>query len=316
MSPALLLALVLFATFAASSLALSGLLAVIWRAGLKRLEATSLDLLALRLMPSAGALLIALAVVLPAFLSFEPRRSHEAAGPWLFALAALALACLAHGGWRAWRACRAARALLKRCRATAGDTRPDDQVVQLMVGAEPLVAVIGAWRPRIVATESVRAACSGEEFREVLAHEAAHLEAQDNMKLLLLLAAPDLLGWTPLGAALSARWRAAAECEADQRATGADRKRRVALASALIKVARLIGDQSPPRPALGMPVAADDVPGRVRALLAPPAPPARARILLALSGCALLIPILALPVYAQMHELVEGLVGLGHYFAR
>lgn len=312
MSPALLLALVLLATFGAAGLALSGLLAVMWRAGLKRVDATSLDLLGLRLMPPAGALLIALAVVLPAFLSFEPARQHEAAGPWLLALAALAAVSLAHGGWRGLRACRAARALLERCGAARAGAPSDGPAVHVTDGAEPLVAVIGAWRPRIIAAESVRAACNGEEFREVLAHEAAHLAARDNLKLLALLAAPDVLGWTPLGAALTARWRAAAEREADRRATGADRERRLALASALIKVARLLGDHDPPRPALGMPVAADDVPGRVRALLAPPARPARARILLILSGSALVLPLLALPGYALLHELIERLVGLGH----
>jgi len=156
----------------------------------------------------------------------------------------------------------------------------------------------------------VRAACNGEEFREVLAHEAAHLAARDNLKLLLLTAVPDVLRWTPLGAALTARWRAAAECEADRSATGADRERRLALASALVKVARLLGDHQPPRPALGMPVAADDVPARVRALLAPPGRPARSGIALILAGGALLIPLLALPGYGVLHELIERLVAL------
>jgi len=173
------------------------------------------------------------------------------------------------------------------------------------------VAVIGAWRPRIVATESVRAACNAEEFRAVLAHEAAHLAARDNLKLLLLTAAPDALAQTPLAAVLTERWRAAAECEADQCATGGDHDRRLALASALIKVARLLKSRRAPHPALGMPVAADDVPARVRALLEPPVPRAPGRILASLVGGALLIPLLALPRYALLHELIEQLIALG-----
>jgi beta-lactamase regulating signal transducer with metallopeptidase domain len=183
--------------------------------------------------------------------------------------------------------------------------------VHVVDAAEPLVAVIGAWRPRIVATESVRAVCNAEEFRAVLAHEAAHLAVRDNLKLLILVAAPDALALSPVAAALTERWRAAAECEADERATAGDSERRLALASALIKVARLLKSRSAPQPALGMPVAADDVPGRVQALLGPPAPQARGRVLVALLGGALLIPILALPRYALLHELIEQLIALG-----
>jgi len=309
-NPPVLLALVLLATFGLVSLLLSGLLALAWRAGLGRVSATSLDLLALRLLPSAGGLLIALTVVLPAFLGFEPRREQEAAGPLLIALAALAIATLAGGIWRGWRAARAARTLLDRCRpeALAGTQGMPVHVVE---SSEPLVAVIGAWRPRIVATKSVRAACSGEEFGAVLAHEAAHLAARDNLKLLLLTAAPDALALTPFAAALAERWRAAAEYAADQRATRGNPERRLALASALIKVARLVQSRTAPQRALGMPVAKDDVQGRVRALLGPPACPPRARILAALAAGGLLVPLLALPRYAQLHELIEQLVGLG-----
>lgn len=309
MNPVVLLALVLLATFGLVSLVLSGVIALAWRAGLTRLGATSLDLLSLRLLPTAGALLVVLTVVLPAFLGFEPRHEQEAAGPALIVLAALAAAGLAGGIWRGGRAVRAARALLGRCRP--GPERAGREAVHVVETAEPLVAVIGAWRPRIVATESVRAACDAEEFHAVLAHEAAHLAARDNLKLLLLTAAPDALALTPLAATLTERWRAAAEREADQRATGGDLGRRLALASALIKVARLAKGREAPHPALGMPAAADDVPGRVRALLAPPARPVRARIVMVLAGWALLMPLVALPRYALLHELIERLVGLG-----
>ncbi len=311
MSSAVLLGLVLLSSFALVSLVLAGLLTLAWRAGLKRVGAGSLDLLGLRLLPAAGALLVALAVVLPAFLAYEPHREHETAGPVLIGLAAFAGVCLAHGIWRGWRACRAARALLRRCGLPAQRGLGQAAVVHVVDVPEPLIAVIGAWRPRVVAAESVRAACDAAEFKEVLAHEAAHLAAWDNLKLLLLIAAPDVLAWTPLAAALTERWRAAAECEADQRATGGDRERRLALASALIKVARLLKSGDATRPALGMPVAADDVPGRVRGLLGPPPRPMPSRILLALAGCAFLIPLLALPRYALLHELLEQLVRFG-----
>jgi len=311
MNPALLLTLVLLATFGLVGVVLSALLALLWRAGLRLWGATSVDLLALRLLPSAGSLLIALTVALPAFLTYEPHREHEAAGPVLLALAAFAAACLAHGLWRGWRACAAARSLLRHCLYGARPGVESGAQLQVVDVAEPLVALIGAWRPRIVASESVRAACDPEEFREVLAHEAAHCAAWDNLRLLLLVATPDLIAWTRLGAILTARWRAAAEREADQRATGADPQRRLALASALIKVARLVNRGDVSCPAVGMSVAVDDVSGRVRRLLEPPTRSARARLLPLLAGCGLLVPLLALPCHAGLHELLEQLVRFG-----
>jgi Zn-dependent protease with chaperone function len=311
MNPVLLLGVVLLATFGLVSLLLSGLLALAWRAGLSRRSAASIDLMSLRLLPAAGAALIALAVVLPAFVRYEPHREQEAVGPLLILLAAFALACLAHGLWRGWQACRAARALLERWGLSKAGNAECPQAVRVVDDAEPFIAVIGAWRPCIVATESVRAACWPEEFREVLAHEAAHVTARDNLKLLLLVAAPDALAWTPLAATLTARWRDAAERDADQCATGHDTVRRLALASALIKVARLFTSPGRSRPALGMAVAADDVPGRVRRLLGPPAQPLRAVILRVLAGVAVLIPLMALPRYALVHEFLEQLVGFG-----
>jgi len=311
MNPTLLLTLVLLATFGLVGVVLSGLLALLWRGGLRLRGATSLDLLGLRLLPSAGSLLIALTVALPAFLTYEPHREHEAAGPLLLALAAFATACLAHGLWRGWWACAAARSLLRHCLREAQPGVGSGAELHMVDVAEPLVALIGAWRPRIVASESVRAACNPEEFREVLAHEAAHCATRDNLRLLMLVAAPDVIAWTRLGARLTAGWRAAAEREADQRATGADPERRLALASALIKVARLVNRGDVSRPALGMSVAVDDVSGRVRGLLAPPARTARARLLPLLAACGLLLPLLAVPCHAVLHELLEQLVRFG-----
>jgi hypothetical protein len=60
-----------------------------------------------------------------------------------------------------------------------------------------------------------------------------------------------------------------------------------------------------------MPVAADDVAGRVRGLLAPPAGAVCPAIALALALCALLLPLIAVPRYALLHELIERLVALG-----
>jgi hypothetical protein len=312
MTPAALLGLVVLGTYGLTALVLSAAVALAWTARLKRSTAGSGDLVLLRLLPAGGGLLTVLIVVLPAFLTQEPHQQREVAGYPLVILAALSGLALGVGLWRGWRACASARSLLRRCGPATRRVEANGREIDVVDVAEPLVAVIGGWRPRIVAAECVISACSAEEFQQVIAHEAAHVSARDNLKQLLLLASPDLLGWTRVGADLTQRWRAAAELEADQRATGNDPRRRVALAAALIKVARALGTAERARPVLSMAVASDDVEARVRRLLAPPAPlPAAAAGARTVLSCAVLMAAVALPLYPSIHELIEALVRLG-----
>ena len=304
------LCLVLLAAYGLASLLLSIGVAGLWSVRCERIRATSGELLALRLLPSAGALFLALAVVLPAFLTREPNRAVEPAGPLLLVLALCALATIGGGIWRAWKAWTGAAVLLRSC----GRARPCEMAglkIDIVDVREPMVAVVGAWRPRIVAAKGVLAVCDGEEFRQVIEHEAAHISARDNLKLLLLLASPDALAWLPAGDALTARWRTAVEFEADAAATGADSRKRVALASALIKVARLSTTAKRELAVLLMPVGMDDVEGRVRRLLAPPAPsPGTWRVGMGIA-CALLVALAAVPLYGPVHEFLEALVAFG-----
>jgi hypothetical protein len=310
MTSALMLGIVVLATYGLASLLLAGLVALVWHSGLKRVRWGSADLLALRLLPAGGALLIALTIALPAFVNYEPHQERETVGPLLLLLAAFALLVLGHGLWRGRRACSAARSLLRACGPGKRCLVENGQRVRVVDIAKPLIGVIGAWRPQVVAAECVVTACSPGEFRQVLAHEAAHVAARDNLKLLLLLACPDILGWTALGARLAECWRTEAEFAADQRATGDDPNKRVELASALIKVARILDCGSGERHTLTMAVALDEVEGRVRQLLRPAHAPS-ARITRALASLALLMPIAALPLYGLVHELIETLVRLG-----
>jgi hypothetical protein len=306
------LSLVLAAVYGLVSLSLSVLVAVAWRLRVERTQLSANELLALRLLPAGGAALLTLTVVLPAFLIFEPAHEVEERGPLLVALALFALLTVGVGLRRAWSACMAARALLRDC-GPADDDRSviAGQPVGILDVPEPIVAVVGGWRPRIVSSEAVLSACTNEEFCQVIAHEAAHVSARDNLKLLLLIFGPDPLAWLPGGTSLAARWRAAAEREADERATGSDRHRRLALASALIKVARLSSTVEQSRPALSMPIAADDVEGRVRGLLALSPTDRRTSRLWSLAVCSLLVPVLGVPLYRFVHQFIEALVAFG-----
>jgi Zn-dependent protease with chaperone function len=304
------LCFVLVAVYGFTSLLLSILVACAWCAGVERRHATSDELLVLRLLPSVGASFLTLTVALPAFLIYEPAHDMEHVGPLLVVLAMFALITVGHGILRGWRACVAARVLLGYRPAGHVPVTAGHKIDMIDV-PEPIVAVVGGWRPRIVAAKRVVAACSQEEFRQVIAHEAAHLSSHDNLKLLLLVISPDALAWLPAGGALAARWRVAAEFEADERATGPDRRKRVALASALIKVARLSISADRAFPALSLLTALDDVEGRVRQLLARSSEAPRRINTKAVVAVASLVPVIAVPLYGLIQQFVEALVAFG-----
>lgn len=308
MSFAATLWLVLAGVYGLGSLLLAIAVACGWHAGIKRIDLTTGELLALRLLPSVGGSFLTLTVVLPAFSIYEPRQETERIGPVLVTLALLGLLAAGHGMLRGWRSWRATRALLSSCGPRQGcKVVAGVEIVDLR---EPLVAVVGGWRPRVLAAHCVRAACSDEEFQQVIAHEAAHVATHDNLKLLLLLISPDPLAWMPVGDSLTERWRAAAELGADARASGGDPRKRLALAAALIKVARLSSAAGRRSPVLSMAVAFDDVQGRVRELLASSSPRRHldARILLA---GALMVVVATAPLYGLIQEFIESLVACG-----
>jgi Zn-dependent protease with chaperone function len=308
---ALTLCLVLLAFFGIASLSLAIMIAIAWHAGLKRTLVESFDLLAMRLLPAGGGAFLVLTVVLPAFLIYEPPNELEPVGPLVVALALFSVVAVADGVRRGLRACLSTRSLFISGPVDRWPVKPGLKVDIVDVD-EPIVAVVGAWQPRIVAARCVVDSCSQEEFSLVVAHEAAHVSARDNVKLLLLIASPDALAWIPFGAALTARWRVAAEFAADECATGHDPRKRVDLASALIKVARLSTASSRTLPTLCMPVGVDDVDGRVRRLLTPSPRVLRTSTMKVLVASALLLPVVTVPAYALIHEFIEILVGFGH----
>lgn len=304
--------LVLLAAYGLCNLLLSAAVVLAWRAGLHRHLTHAAAVLSARVLPAAGSATLVLTVVLPAFLLYEPRHAHDQPGPLLVISALFSLLVLLDGVRRGWRAWRATRALVRSSQPhVTGPAAGSSQVTVINV-EEPIVGVVGGWKPRIVAAPCVAAACDHEEYHQVLAHEAAHMDSRDNLKLLMLLTMPDALAWFATGQALTEHWRAVTELEADERASGADPRKRVALASALIKVARLSIASGLPRRAPRVSSHLSGLEHRVRRLLAPSSAamhrgfPAR-RLL----TCALLIPLLAVPLYASVHHLIEVLVTFG-----
>lgn len=206
--------------------------------------------LALRLLPSLAGLLFVVTVFSRAFGRLEPREAAETPGACLLIMAAVSAVLVgraivaALAGWhrvtlqaRGWLA----RSDQLRCTETSIP-------VHAVRGLQPTVSLAGLFRPHLFVSSDVAAALTPIELDAVVAHERQHRSTRDNLKRLALLAMPDVLRFVGTGAAIEARWLSAVEMEADERAVGRDPARGLALASALVKVARLMPVVAPPAP--------------------------------------------------------------------
>jgi beta-lactamase regulating signal transducer with metallopeptidase domain len=110
----------------------------------------------------------------------------------------------------------------------------------------PVVAVVGAFRPRFFIAEKVIANLSDNEIRAAIAHERGHLSARDNLKRAVLRGCRDSLTIAPCGRTLDSAWTHASEEAADELAVGNRPEVAMDLASALIKIARLVPDGTKP----------------------------------------------------------------------
>lgn len=196
-------------------------------------------LAAYRTLPAALAIAVTAAVLGPGYFRHEQRVESEGVG--------LALALCALGGLLllAVSLFRAARAIVTTSslrRAWLSNGRP------VRLGGAglpayaidvpfPLVAVIGVMRPRLFISTSVLRGCSDAELDAIVEHERRHVSTFDNAVRLLMDAAPDALGFTRASASIAAAWHQAVEHRADDAAA-----RRLDLASALVRVARLAGE--------------------------------------------------------------------------
>jgi hypothetical protein len=224
--------------------------------------------LALRLAPAALSLSFVAFVFLPSYWRYEPRQFVEGFDFSLTTLAALALAIVGTSvarGVTAWR--RAQRRTDQWMRVATPLELPDARMPAYAIDTDaPLMALVGVLRPRLLITRPVLETLTDEELRASVAHELGHWRAFDNLKRLAMRAAPDLLAASGAARHIERRWAAASEQLAD-RAVGDSGLVRCALASALVKVARL----TPPVSSITEPISAlidgGDITARVQRLL-------------------------------------------------
>jgi Zn-dependent protease with chaperone function len=193
-----------------------------------------------RLAPSMLAL-VATIIAMAAFMRYEPRQKGEETGLLLLALS-LGSAALAASALRRLIAAqiRTTRILREWKRTATPVTLAGMSMPCFAIDvAFPAVAVAGVIRPRLFIARTVLDSCPPDELCAILRHERHHVARHDNARHLVFVAAPDFLAWSPLARLFGGRWHDAAEEMADD-AAAPDETRRLHLAAALVRVARLV----------------------------------------------------------------------------
>jgi Zn-dependent protease with chaperone function len=199
-------------------------------------------LFGLRFGPTALALFSVTLFLVPSYLGYEPYKTSEIVSKKLAALAVLSAIGITLALWRAWSSWRATRALLREWLSGAvqielsGTSIPTFRISNPF----PIIAVVGIFRPRLFIAARVLETLSGEELRAAIAHERGHLAGHDNFKRALLRACRDALMIVPCGRTLDRAWAEAAECAADEYAAQQSPEIALNLASALVKIAKMV----------------------------------------------------------------------------
>ena len=234
------------AIFLAVNVAAATLASLVWRLMHRVAERWSARLRAqmlftLRLAPSLVGLIAVGLFFLPAYLDYEPRGTSEAVSPKLALFASLSILGMALASWRAARALWITRRLRREWLHAAEEiSLPGVRVRAFQIPhAFPIVAVVGILRPRLFVAEQVLLTLTPEELAATVAHEYGHLRARDNLKRGLLRACRDAL-LIPVVNSVEKSWSAAAESAADEYAAEISSDVALNLASALVKIARMV----------------------------------------------------------------------------
>jgi Zn-dependent protease with chaperone function len=234
------------AIFLAVNIAAATLASLVWRLTHRVVEQWSARLRAqilftLRVAPSIIGLIAVGLFFLPAYLNYEPRGTSEEVSTKLALFASLSILGLTVASWRAARAVWITRRLRRDWLRSAKEiSLPAVRVRAFQIPhAFPIIAVVGVLRPRLFVAEQVLLTLTPEELAATVAHEYGHLRARDNLKRGLLRACRDAL-LIPVGNSVEKSWSVAAESAADEYAAEIGSDVALSLASALVKIARMV----------------------------------------------------------------------------
>src|SRR5690242_4632031 len=232
-------------------------------------------LFVMRIGPPVLALIAVVVFMIPSYLAYEPHKTDESVSWKLGLLAALSAIGVSLAIWRGLRSWLATRSLLKDW--LAASTRVEVEKISVptfvLQHSFPIIAVVGAIRPRLFIASQVFESLSHEELGAALAHEYGHLAARDNFKRSVMRVSRAALLIIPCGRSLDRAWSDASESAADEYAAQQSSLVALNLASALVRIARMIPQgqlQVMPTAVSTFLIGAEDSPGvkvRVRRLV-------------------------------------------------
>jgi Zn-dependent protease with chaperone function len=192
-------------------------------------------LLGLRLFPPTGALFVVVALCVPSYVRFEPQAIAEPVGLICIAAAFSGLAVIATSILRGLKTSAASLAFIRNRRNGAIKMK----AFWLVQAPTPSFALAGILRPELFVSSDVLSQLSAEQLRVALRHEDAHQVSYDNFKRLLVIFAPGMLPRFSGFTALEHAWARFAEWAADDSAVAGNSQRSLALAEALVRIARV-----------------------------------------------------------------------------
>jgi Zn-dependent protease with chaperone function len=316
----LILAFILIVNVAAAALA-----SLAWRGVFGRLEflspaARARVIIGLRVMPVVLALVFVTAFVAPAYLLLEPFDTGETVSVKMAAIAIASSLAVLVAVLRVLQTWWATRSLLRNWLSDAAEISVDgiDDTVYRIEHPFPIIGVIGVFRPRVFIAQHVLDALDDHELAAAIEHENGHRMSYDNLKRGVMRMCRDLV-ILPIGKRLDAAWAETAESAADEFAARRDPAAALDLASALVKIAKLV----PPGMTPALPAGAylvekgDEIASRVERLVAltDEAPLSRSRygrfssLVIALALAAIVVMPVADPsILDRTHGVVETFV--------
>lgn len=227
----------------------------------------------LRTFPIVLGIVCVSVLLIPAYIAHEPRDGHEPVSLKLGIIACasgIGLALALFRGFAAWRA--TSRLNSDWLRHAERIDLPQVRIPSYRIRHQfPVIAIVGVLRPRLFIAEQIFTSLGHEELMAAIEHEAGHVVANDNFRRGLIRACRDVLVMIPSGRSLDRAWVEASEAAADEYAASRGRRVALDLASALVKIARLIPQGLKPAMPAGVflvdPEEVSGVKGRVRRLM-------------------------------------------------
>ena len=199
-------------------------------------------LFVMRIGPPVIAIVAIAAFMIPSYLTYEPHTTEEVVSWKLGGLAALSAIGVALAFARGIRSWLATRSLLKEWLASSTPIQLETIRVPAFVlqHSFPIIAVVGALRPRLFIAAQVLDSLSKEELAAAISHEYGHLVAHDNFKRSVMRISRAALLLIPCGRSLDRAWSEASESAADEHAAQHSSLVALNLASALVRIAKMI----------------------------------------------------------------------------